>query len=205
MGQTTTTWNPQVVEESNAGVREISVRAKMLSRGYVFLDGAITGESAQAVVLQLLYLQSEGRNATLVIDSGGGSVQAGLMIIDAMKGFGEELTVICAGTAMSMAAVILAAGPKGRRFILPHGTVMIHEPLIGENTGGSASSIRNLSENMETVRKRINKLLADATGQTVKKIDKDTAAETYMTAGEAAAYGMCDRVITSFAETESGT
>lgn len=189
-------WLPSIEVETNQGVREISLYSKLLSGRNVFLNGEINQDSANQILAQLIYLQSDDENAeiNLYINSGGGEVTSGLMIYDALQSMKAPVNVYCTGMAASMAAVILAGGPKGRRFILPHSKTMIHEPLISGGVGGSASSIKSISDSILETREITNGLLAKHTGHSIKEINKLTNHDHYMNAEESVKFGICDEV-----------
>jgi ATP-dependent Clp protease protease subunit len=192
------TWNPCIEVESAHGTREILLTTRHLMNRKIFLEGEINSEMANAFLSQLLYLEEEpGKPVTIYINSPGGEVNAGLMIYDALMGSNLTVNMVCAGTAASMAAIIFAGGQKGRRYILPHSKVMIHEPLIAGGVGGSATSIHNISESILETRKICNGILAEHTGKTIEEIDEATSYDHYMNADEAIKFGICDLKITS--------
>ena len=188
-------WMPCVLEESSEGKRELSLMTKHFTNRRVFLQGEINAESVNDLVLQLLYLEQESKEPIyLYINSGGGEVNAGLLLYDVIQGMKAPIYMYCMGMAASMAAVILAGGQKGRRFILPHSKTMIHEPLIGGGVGGSATSIKNMSENILKTKALLNGILAKHTGQTPEEIDEATSCDHYMDAEESLAFGICDAI-----------
>lgn len=188
-------WKPAVEVESAHGVREVALNTRHLMNRIIFLTGEINGETANDFLSQILYLQQEKEKpVTVYINSPGGEVNAGLMIYDAIQGSSLKINMICTGMAASMAAVLLAGGQKGRRMILRHSKVMIHEPLLADGVGGSATSIRNISESILETRDIVNGILSEHTGKTVREINKATAFDNYMSAEEAVAFGICDAV-----------
>ena len=188
-------WNPIVEVEGAHGTRTMSLRAKHLANRCIFLSGRIDAEMADAFLSQFLYLEQESSEpVTIYINSPGGEVNAGLLIYDTVQGSVLEVNMICAGMAASMAAVILAGGQPGHRFMLPHSKVMIHEPLIEGGVGGSATSIKNISESILETRKIINGILAKHTGKTVEEIDAATSFDNIMNALEAQEFGICDDI-----------
>ena len=188
-------WMPCVLEESSEGKRELSLMTKHFTNRRVFLQGEINAESVNDLVLQLLYLEKESKEPIyLYINSGGGEVNAGLLLYDVIQGMKAPIYMYCMGMAASMAAVILAGGQKGRRFILPHSKTMIHEPLIGGGVGGSATSIKNISENILKTKALLNGILAKHTGKTPEEIDEATSCDHYMDAEESLAFGICDAI-----------
>lgn len=189
-------WNPTIEVQSNAGVREVSLMTRHLMNRNVFLTGEICMEKAMCILSQLKYLADEGDDEINVyINSGGGEVNAGLLIYDLLQQIKVPVNIYCTGFAASMAAVILAGGQKGRRFILPHSKTMIHEPLLSGGVGGSASSIKNISDSILETRTILNGILAKHTGKSVKEINKATAFDNYMNAEESVAFGLCDAVV----------
>ncbi len=189
-------WVPSVIEESCDGLREVSLRTKHFSNGKLFLNGEVTDEMANNFVSELLYLTEKGDPVDIYINSPGGSVNAGLVIYDVIQSCSEkiEINLFCTGMAASMAAIILAGGQKGHRFILPHSKVMIHEPLIDGGIGGSATSIKKTADSIMETRSMTNGILAKHTGKTIKQIDKATAYDNFMNAKEAVAFGICDDI-----------
>ena len=190
-------WIPSIEVESAHGTKEISLRTHHLMSRKLFITGAITSEMANSVISQLLYLEESDEPVTIYINSPGGEVNAGLMIYDAIQGCGLPINMICTGLAASMAAIIFAGGQQGRRYVLPHGKVMIHEPLISEGVGGSATSIKNISESILETRQILNGLLAKHTGKKAREIDKATSFDNMMNAKEAVEFGLCDKVIST--------
>lgn len=187
-------WIPSVEVESAHGTREVSLSTRHLMNRNIFLNGEINSAMANDFLSQLLYLEGTNKPITIYINSPGGEVNAGLMIYDAIQSSQLEINMICAGTAASMAAIIFAGGQKGRRKILPHSKVMIHEPLIAGGVGGSATSIKNISESILETREICNSILAKHTGKTIEEINEATAFDNYMNAEEAIAFGLCDAV-----------
>lgn len=186
---------PTIEVESANGIREVSLDTRHLMNRRVFINGEINEETANDFLSQMLYLQQESNEPiTIYINSPGGSVNAGLVIYDCIQSSEIEINIICAGMAASMAAIILAGGQKGHRFILPHSKVMIHEPLISQGVGGSATSIKNISDSIIETRELVNNILAKHTGKTLKEINKATSFDNYMNAKEAIEFGLCDEV-----------
>ena len=180
-----------------AGSTWIDVESRLLPMGKLFITGEIKSETACGFIQELMYLKSEKLKdpIRIYINSPGGEVNAGLMIYDALKGFEGEFEMYCMGMAASMAAIILAGGQKGRRYILPHSKVMIHEPLIAGGVGGSATSIQRTAESiMETKRVSVELLAAD-TGKEIKEVEAAIAFDNYMNAEEAVEFGICDMII----------
>ena len=188
---------PTIEVESAHGVREVSLDTRHLMKRRIFLNGEINEEIANDFLSQMLYLEQESNApVTIYINSLGGNVNAGLVIYDCIQASELEINMVCAGTAASMAAIIFAGGQKERRFILPHSKVMIHEPLLAGGVGGSATSIKNISDSILETREIVNGILAKHTGKTVKEINKATSFDNYMNAEEAIKFGLCDKVTT---------
>lgn len=189
-------WNPCVEVESHNGIREVSVYTRHFMNRRIFLTGTIEREMANDIVAQLMYLQDVGDEPIQVyINSGGGEVNAGLFIYDVLQTMKVTVNIYCTGIAASMAALLLAGGQPGHRYILPHSKVMIHEPLISNGVGGSATSIRNLSDSILETRAITNGILAKHTGKTLQEIDNATAFDNYMNAETAVEFGLCDKVV----------
>ena len=188
-------WIPAIEVESAHGTREVSLTTRHLMNRMIFINGEITSESANDFLSQLLYLEQEPEDpVTIYINSSGGEVNAGLMIYDAIQGSRLDIKMICTGKACSMAAILLAGGRKGQRYILKHSKVMIHEPLIANGLGGSATSIKNISDSILETREIVNGILAEHTGKSIEEINEATAYDNFMNAGEAVEFGICDAV-----------
>ncbi len=190
------TWNARYLEESPQGLKEVSLRTKQLSERKIFITGEITEDTANEFVSSMMYLSEEKEPVNIYVHSPGGSVNAGLLIYDVITSCSKkmEINLWCMGHASSMGAVIVAGGPKGHRFILPHSKMMIHEPLIAGGLGGSATSIHKAAESIIETRSITNGILAKHTGKTLEEIDKATAFDNTMNAEEAVAFGLCDEV-----------
>lgn len=190
-------WTPAVEVESAHGTREVQLETRHLMNRKLFLQGEINSDSANSFLSAFLYLQNEGKEPiTIYINSPGGEVNSGLVIYDCIQESEVPVELVCTGMAASMAAVILAGGKAGHRHILKHSQVMIHEPLISNGVGGSATSIKNISESILKTREIINGILAEHTGKTIEEINKATAFDNYMNAEEAIAFGLCDDIQT---------
>ena len=191
-------WIPSIEVESQKGIREVALNTRHLMHRIVFLTGEINVELANAFLSQFLYLEEESMEpVTIYINSPGGEVNAGLMIYDTIQGSKLPIRMVCTGLAASMAAVIFAGGQKGNRFILNHSKVMIHEPLIADGLGGSATSIKNIADSIIKTREVMNGILAQHTEKTLEEIDEATRYDHYMSAQEAIDFGICDAVIDS--------
>ena len=186
---------PMVVEQTNRGERSYDIYSRLLKERIVFLGDEVNDVTANLVVAQLLFLEAEDpdKDIQLYINSPGGSVSAGFAIYDTMQYIKPDVSTICMGMAASMGAFLLAAGTKGKRFALPNADIMIHQPLGGAK--GQAEDIRIQAEKIIEIRERINKILAERTGQPLEKVSKDTDRDYYMTAQEAKEYGIIDEVI----------
>ena len=188
---------PTVIEKSSFGERAYDIYSRLLKDGIVFLGGPIDDTVANLVIAQLLFLQSEDpkKEISLYINSPGGSVTAGMAIIDTMSHVKNPISTTCVGIAASMAAVILSCGDKGKRYALPNSEVMIHQPLGGIE--GQASDIEITAKHILKTRNNLNKILAKNTGQSLAKIEKDVDRDFFMDAEESKKYGIVDHVTTS--------
>jgi len=186
---------PTVIEKTSLGERAYDIYSRLLKEGIIFLGGPIDDNVANIVIAQLLFLQSEDpkREISLYINSPGGSVTAGLAIIDTMNHVKNDVSTVCVGLAASMGALILSSGVKGKRFVLPNAEVMIHQPHGG--TEGQASDIEISAKHILKTRATINKMLAKNTGQTLTKIEKDVDRDFFMDAEEAKKYGLVDQIM----------
>ena len=186
---------PMVVETSGRGERAYDIYSRLLKERVVFLVGEVNDQTANLVIAQLLFLESENpeKDISLYINSPGGSVSAGLAIYDTMHFIKPDVSTLCMGMAASMGAFLLAAGTKGKRFSLPNSRVMIHQPLGGAR--GQASDIEIQAREILYLRERLNKVLSDRTGQTIETIAKDTDRDNFMSADQAKEYGLIDQVI----------
>ena len=186
---------PMVIESSGRGERAYDIYSRLLKERVVFMVGPVEDYTANVVVAQLLFLESENpdKDIHLYINSPGGSVTAGLAIYDTMQFIKPDVSTICIGMAASMGAVLLASGEKGKRFCLPNSEVMIHQVLGG--TQGQASDIQIHAERIIKMKGNLNKILAKHTGQSVKTIEKDADRDNFMSAEESATYGLVDKVI----------
>jgi len=186
---------PTVLEKSQFGERAYDIYSRLLKDRIIFLSGEINNDVANLINAQLLFLESEDaqKDIQLYINSPGGSVYAGLSIFDTMNYIKPAVSTICVGMAASMAAVLLSAGEKGKRFALPNSRILIHQVLGGAE--GQASDIKIQAEEILSLKESLNKILAERTGQPFAKIDKDTDRDYYMTAKVAKEYGLIDKVI----------
>jgi ATP-dependent Clp protease protease subunit len=186
---------PTVIEKSQFGERAYDIYSRLLKERIIFLSGPIDDDVANIVIAQLLFLQSEDpkKDISLYINSPGGHVHSGLAIIDTMNHIKPNVSTVCVGMAASMAAVILSVGAKGKRFVLPNAQVMIHQPHGGAE--GQASDIEITARQILKLRETTNKLLADSTGQTLAKIQKDVDRDFFLDANEAKKYGIVDKIL----------
>lgn len=187
---------PMVVEQSGRGERAYDIYSRLLKERVIFLVGPVTDQTANLVVAQLLFLESENpeKDISLYINSPGGSVSAGMAIFDTMQFIKPDVSTLCTGMAASMGAFLLAAGAKGKRFSLPNSRIMIHQPLGGAQ--GQASDIEIQAREILYLRERLNTILAEKTGQSVEQIAKDTDRDNFMSAESAMQYGLIDQVLT---------
>lgn len=186
---------PMVVEQSGRGERAFDIYSRLLKERIVFLVGPVTDDSANLVVAQLLFLESENpdKDISLYINSPGGSVTAGMSIYDTMNFIKPDVSTLCIGQACSMGAFLLSAGAKGKRFSLPSSRVMIHQPLGGYQ--GQASDIEIHAKEILYLKERLNKMLAEHTDQPLEVIERDTDRDNFMSADAAMAYGLVDKVL----------
>ena len=188
---------PMVVEQTGRGERSYDIYSRLLKERIIFLSEPIDDTSANLTIAQLLFLEAEDneRDIYMYINSPGGVVTAGMAIYDTMKYIKAKVSTICLGQAASMAAVLLASGEKGKRFTLPNSRIMIHQPLGGAQ--GQATDIEIQAKEILRIKKTLNDILVDHTGQSLKKIEKDTDRDFFMSANEAVDYGLVDKVILS--------
>lgn len=192
---------PQVIEKAPAGaIISYDIYSRLLKDRIIFVggnEGEFTTDSANSLISQLLYLDSEDntKDISLYINSPGGSVSAGLAVYDTMQFIKSPITTICIGMAMSMGSVILAAGTKGKRFALPNSRIMIHQPLV-HGISGQATDIAVEAKEMAYCRKSLEEIMTKHTGQSFEKVNRDMERNNYMSAEEAKAYGIIDEVIT---------
>jgi ATP-dependent Clp protease protease subunit len=188
---------PVVVEQTSRGERSYDIYSRMLKDRIVFLGSAIDDQTANAIIAQLLFLAAEDpdKDISMYINCPGGSTTAGFAIYDTMQYIKPDVSTICVGMAASFGAVLLAAGTPGKRIALPNAEVMIHQPWVSGGIRGQASDIAIHADNILKTRDRINRILAERSGQPVEKVARDTDRDFYMTAAEAASYGLIDRVL----------
>jgi ATP-dependent Clp protease protease subunit len=189
-----------VIEQSGRGERAYDIYSRLLRERLIFLVGPVNDATANLVVAQLLFLESENpdKDISLYINSPGGSVYAGMAIYDTMQFVKPDVSTLCTGLAASMGAFLLAAGKKGKRFTLPNSRIMIHQPSGGAQ--GQASDIQIQAREILDLRERLNRILADNTGQSIDRIALDTERDNFMSAEDAVSYGLVDKVMTSRSE-----
>ncbi len=192
---------PIVVEQSGRGERSYDIYSRLLKERVVFLVGPVNDITANLIVAQFLFLESENpdKDISFYINSPGGSVSAGMAIYDTMQFVKPSVSTLCVGQAASMGAFLLAAGAKGKRFCLPNSRVMIHQPLGGFQ--GQASDIEIHAREILHLRSRLNGMLSEHTGQPIERIERDTDRDNFMSAEAAVEYGLVDKVLTSRADT----
>jgi len=188
---------PVVVEQTSRGERSYDIYSRLLKDRIVFLGSAIDDQTANAIIAQLLFLAAEDpdKDISMYINCPGGSTTAGFAIYDTMQYIKPDVSTICVGMAASFGAVLLAAGTPGKRIALPNAEVMIHQPWVSGGIRGQASDIAIHADNILKTRDRINRILAERSGQPGEKVARDTDRDFYMTAAEAASYGLIDRVL----------
>lgn len=189
-------WNPTIVEDTFAGRSRIDLQTKLFSERKLFICGDITDELADDFVKDFLFLTQSDKPVYIYINSPGGSVDSGLVIYDVIQGCRDKLPIytFCTGMAGSMAAVLFTSGEKGKRYILPHSRVMLHEPFSGCTFGTSVTSARKMADSMFETKKTINTILSRHTGRTMEEIDEATSFDNFMTAKEAVDFGLCDEI-----------
>lgn len=188
---------PIVIEQSGRGERSYDIYSRLLRERVIFFVGPVNDHSANLVVAQLLFLESENpeKDVSLYINSPGGSVYAGLAIYDTMQFIKPDVSTLCTGIAASMGAFLLSSGAKGKRYTLPNSRIMIHQPSGG--TQGQASDIQIQAREILTLRERLNAILASNTGQPIERIEVDTERDHFMSAEDAVSYGLVDKVLVS--------
>ena len=191
---------PTVVEQSGRGERAYDIFSRLLKERIVFLVGPVTDESANLVVAQLLFLESENpdKDIYLYINSPGGSITAGMSIYDTMNFIKPDVSTLCIGQAASMGAFLLSAGAKGKRFALPNSRVIIHQPLLyGGGLSGQVTDIEIHARELVKTKAHMNELLAKHTGQTIEQVQADTERDNFMSAEQSREYGLIDKVLSS--------
>jgi ATP-dependent Clp protease protease subunit len=189
---------PYVIEQSPRGERSMDIYSRLLNDRIVFLGTPVDDQVANAIIAQLLHLDSEdpGQDINVYINSPGGSVTAGLAVYDTMRFVNADVATTALGMAASISAVLLAAGTKGKRNVLPNTRVLLHQPWVQGGPGGQASDVEIQARELVRTKRRMNEILAEATGQSFEKIERDTDRDYIMGAEEAVEYGVVDRVVT---------
>ena len=188
---------PMVVEQTVRGERSYDIYSRLLNDRIVFLSDEVNDQTASLVVAQLLFLEAQDpdKDISLYINSPGGSISSGMAIYDTMNFIKCDVSTICIGMAASMGSFLLSAGAKGKRFALPNAEIMIHQTLLG-GLQGQASDIKIHADHIIRIRERMNRIYAEQTGKSVEQIEQDTNRDNFLTADEACAYGLIDKVIT---------
>ncbi|BEQ18044.1 ATP-dependent Clp endopeptidase proteolytic subunit ClpP [Neisseria meningitidis] len=188
---------PTVIEQSGRGECAFDIYSRLLKERIVFLVGPVTDESANLVVAQLLFLESENpdKDIFFYINSPGGSVTAGMSIYDTMNFIKPDVSTLCLGQAASMGAFLLSAGEKGKRFALPNSRIMIHQPLISGGLGGQASDIEIHARELLKIKEKLNRLMAKHCGRDLADLERDTDRDNFMSAEEAKEYGLIDQIL----------
>ena len=186
---------PMVIEQTPRGERSFDIYSRLLKERVIFLTGQVDDYMSNLVVAQLLFLESENpeKDISIYINSPGGSISAGLAIYDTMQFISASISTLCIGQAASMGAILLAGGEKGKRFALPNSRIMIHQPLGGFQ--GQASDFEIHAKEILHMKKVVNEILAKHTGQTIKKIEKDTDRDNFLDAASAKSYGIVDKIL----------
>jgi ATP-dependent Clp protease, protease subunit len=189
---------PMVVEQTSRGERAYDIYSRLLKENIIFMGTPVDDQIANLIIAQMLFLEAEDpeKDISIYINSPGGSITAGLAILDTMRFVKPNIVTICVGQAASMAAVLLAAGAKGKRFSLPNSRIMIHQPSM-QGLAGQATEIDIYAREILRMRETLNKLLSEATGQTIDRVARDVDRDYIMSAEQAVDYGMIDRVISS--------
>lgn len=187
---------PMVIESTSKGERSFDIFSRLLRERIIYLNGPVDDHSAGLIIAQLIFLEAEDpdKDITFYINSPGGSISAGMGIFDTMNYIKPDVSTVCVGMAASMGAFLLAAGAKGKRYALPNAEVMIHQPLGGAK--GQATEILIAAEHILKLKKKLNTILAEKTGQKLSKIEKDTDRDNWLDADEAKAYGLVDGIVT---------
>lgn len=188
---------PVVVEQTNHGERSFDIFSRLLNDRIIILSDVVTDESASLVVAQMLYLEAADpdKDINFYINSPGGSISAGFAVYDTMQYIKCDVSTICIGFAASMGSFLLAAGTMGKRFALPNSEILIHQPLVSGGIQGQATDIKIHAEHLIKTRSRLNKIYSERTGQPLEKIEKDVERDFYMSAEEAKAYGLIDKIL----------
>ncbi len=187
---------PYVIDQTNRGERQYDIYSRLLEDRIIFLSGAIDSDTANSIIAQMIYLEAKdpSKDICLYINSPGGSVSDGLAIYDTMNYIKCDVNTICIGNAMSMGALLLSAGTKGKRFALPNADIMIHQVLVSGGISGQATDVAIYTEHLLRTKEKLNRILSERTGQPYEKVCGDTERDNFMSAEEALAYGLIDKI-----------
>lgn len=182
--------------KSSNGISLVPVESRLMADRKIFIEGEINAEAACEFIKKVMLLNREDKTKpiTVLINSCGGEINSGMLMYDVIQASEAPIRMFCIGRAYSMGAVLFASGNHGR-YMLPHGELMIHEPLIGNHIGGSSSSIKSVSDNLQETKKKMNKILAKHTGKTEKEVEKATSFDHYFSPEESVAFGLCDEIV----------
>lgn len=194
-----------ILEKSYNSTITIPIDSKLFEMGHIFIENEITSESADAIKKQIIYLVCESADKPIYvhINSPGGDINAGLVLYDIIQDYSDRIYLVCAGRACSMAAILLASGKKGHRFMLPNSEAMLHEPLIANQFSGNCSSIKATSMRLVSIKEKINKILANHTRKSLQEIDEATSFDNYLNASESVELGLVDKIV-SFKDVMEG-
>jgi len=187
---------PYVIDQTSRGERQYDIYSRLLEDRIIFLSGTVTTELANSIIAQMIYLEAKdpSKDIYLYINSPGGSVSDGLAIYDTMNYIKCDVNTICIGSAMSMGALLLTAGTKGKRFALPSSDIMIHQVLVSGGIGGQATDVAIYTDHLLKTKKRLNTILSQCSGQPYEKVCQDTERDNFMSAEDALAYGLIDKI-----------
>ncbi|WP_434777315.1 ATP-dependent Clp endopeptidase proteolytic subunit ClpP [Neisseria sp. Ec49-e6-T10] len=199
---------PMVVEQSGRGERAYDIYSRLLKERIIFLVGPVTDETANLVVAQMLFLESENpdKDISLYINSPGGVVTSGLSIYDTMNFIKPDVSTLCLGQAASMGAFLLSAGAKGKRFALPHSRIMIHQPLLsGGGLSGQVTDIEIHTKELIKIKRQLNQIMAERAGKTLEELERDTDRDNFMSAQDACDYGLIDQVLANHSDIKAAS
>ncbi len=187
---------PYVIDQTNRGERQYDIYSRLLEDRIIFLSGAIDSDTANSIIAQMIYLEAKdpSKDICLYINSPGGSVSDGLAIYDTMNYIKCDVNTICIGNAMSMGALLLSAGTKGKRFALPNADIMIHQVLVSGGISGQATDVAIYTDHLLRTKEKLNRILSERTGQPYEKVCNDTERDNFMSAEEALQYGLIDKI-----------
>ncbi len=187
---------PYVIDQTNRGERQYDIYSRLLEDRIIFLSGAIDSDTANSIIAQMIYLEAKdpSKDICLYINSPGGSVSDGLAIYDTMNYIKCDVNTICIGNAMSMGALLLSAGTKGKRYALPNADIMIHQVLVSGGISGQATDVAIYTDHLLRTKEKLNRILSERTGQPYEKVCQDTERDNFMSAEEALSYGLIDKI-----------